>query len=90
MHGSKPRCGFPGGRRYSGIGGWRRGFDAQGVDVGVHQVANRFVDEFVTLQWPQVGEPLRGYFHGEMPPAITRTCMAHVLVAFIHDLERRW
>ncbi len=70
-----------------GSGGVGAGFDAQGVDVGFHEVANGFVDQAVFLDRTEVGEVARFDPHAEVTAPVASTGVAFMQMAFIDDLK---
>src|SRR5436190_14772818 len=65
----------------------RPGADLQGVDVGLHHVAERGIDTTVACQRRQPGEVLADDVHGKMPSAVARAFMADVAMAVVADLQ---
>lgn len=57
------------------------------MDIGVHQVAERLVDQAVARQWAQPAESAGDYPQTEMTAAIARPGVSHVLVAVVDDLD---
>lgn len=61
--------------------------DTQRMYVALHQVADRFIDEPMALNWPQALEFGRADLYPEMSPAVLRSGMPGMQVAFVNDLE---
>jgi len=57
------------------------------VDVGLHEVIHRGVDQAMPLQGVEPLEAVADHPHPEMPPAIAGPDVARVQVAFILDEE---
>src|SRR4051812_9869451 len=68
--------------------GRREGTDLQGVDVGVHHLPERGIDQPMTRQRRQPGEGGAGDVDGKMPAPVARAFVADVLVAVVTNLQR--
>ena len=54
-----------------------QGRNAQGVDIGPHQVVQRTIHDLVTLQRAQAGEGAGNQMHAEMSAAVARPGMKY-------------
>src|SRR5688500_1541801 len=61
--------------------------DAQGVNVGLHQLAERPIDQLMTLQGAQSSKVGGDHAHAKMTSAIARASMAGVQVAVVDQLD---
>ena len=62
--------------------------DAEGVNIGRHEIADGLVNETMALQRAQARETVRSDADMKVTAAVFRTFVTDVLVAFVDDLER--
>jgi len=82
--------GRPGAQAVRLCSGGGCGVDAQGVDLGVHKIADSLINESVAADQAQVLELFRDYLNMEVSSAGFRAGMADMFVAFVsyHEFDR--
>jgi len=68
--------------------GRSQGLDAQGMDIGLHQLAQRGIHDPVPGQRRLAGESLADHPHPEMTAPVARAGVACVVMAFILKFQR--
>jgi len=68
--------------------GRSQGLDAQGMDIGLHQLAQRGIHDPVPGQRQLAGEGLADHPHPEVTAPIARAGVARMAVAFILKFQR--
>ena len=63
------------------------GGNIQGMDIGSHHVAQRLVDELMTLQRTQIRKACRHDAHAKVPETTARTGMARVQMAIVDQVN---
>ena len=67
---------------------WRLGPNRQGVDIGLHHLAQRGIDRAVPRDWRHAFERGADDMHRKMPVALRAARMPRVLVAVVFDFEQ--
>ena len=62
-------------------------FDSQGMNVGVHEITNRVVNQPMDLERAKPVEAARLYFYAEMTSSVAGAGVPHVQVAFVDNFQ---